>query len=242
MMNQNKNRCSVLLITLTISIFGVGCGGGEEEVKKPVVTQKPAPKKPKAKTVEELVTKLGIDDRIFLSENEAPRLETERVALLKFFDAMAQVDLDALKSMLSYNDHVELDTMVDEDLESFMSNVSLIELFTGDSPEGRSCVMAFYEIDMEYQVQMWYYDGMGSDITFSAAETAPNLIDKISGNLVQNYFELESKLDEIALHPDEETSYTLAGELTSSDGAVGTDESRPKSPPSRPGGPIERPH
>ncbi len=238
-MNQNNNKCLILLIALTMTIFGVGCGG-EEEVKKPVVTQKPtAPKKPKAKTVEELVTKLGIDDRVFLSESEAPRLETERIALLKFFDAMVQVDLDTIKSMLSYGDQVELDTMVDEDLASYMSEVSLIELLTGDSPEGRSCVMAIYEIGMDYQVQMWFYDGMGSDITFSAAETAPNLIEKLSGNLVQSYFELKSKLAEIALQPDEETSYTLAGELTSSDGTVGTDESKP-GPPSQPGGPIGR--
>lgn len=90
-MNQNKKIFSAILIALTISIFGVGCGGDDEAEKKPVVTQRPtAPKKPKAKTVAELVSSLGIDDRIYMSEEEAPRLETERIAILKFFQRNVQ--------------------------------------------------------------------------------------------------------------------------------------------------------
>ncbi len=237
-MNQNKSVWSVLLMFLAISVFGIGCGG-EEEKPKQVVTQKPtAPKRPKAKTVDQLVSDLSIDNRIFLSEDEAPRRESERIAILNFFNAMIQSDLDSIKSMLSYSDHMELDTMSKENMSSYMDSVSLIELLTGESPEGTSCVMAIYEIGMDYQVQMWFYQNKGSDFTFSAAETSPNLIEKLSGNLVQNYFDLKSKQAEIALQPDEETSYSLAGEITSTDGSVGTDESRPGPPPSRPGGPL----
>ena len=240
MMNQNKKIFSAILIALTISIFGIGCGGDDEEEKKPVVTQRSTdPKESKAKTVAELVSSLGIDDRIYMSEEEAPRLETERIAILKFFNAMSKVDLNSIKSMLLYEDHAELDTMANEGMSSYMDSVSLIELLTGESPDGISCVMAIYEIGMDYQVQMWFYKGAGSDITFNAAETSPNLIEKLSGDLIQKYFELINKKSEIALQPDEETSYTLAGELTSSDGAVGTDESKP-GPPDRPSGPIGR--
>ncbi len=239
-MNQNKSVLPVLFMFLAISVFGIGCGS-EEEKPKPVVTQKPTtPERPKAKTIEQLVTDLSIDNRIYLSENEAPRQESERIAILNFFNAMVQADLNSIKSMLSYSDHIELDTMAKEDMTKYMDSVSLIELLTGESPEGTSCVMAIYEVGMDYQVQMWFYEGRGSDITFTAAETSPNLIEKLSGNLVQNYFELKSKQAEIALQPDEETSYALAGEITSTDGSVGTDESRPGPPPSQPGGPIGR--
>ncbi len=239
-MNQSK----IVLTATACSVFTlfVGGCGSEEEKKAPVavVQERPkAPPKPKAKSIEKLVSSMSIDPRIYIEEKEAPRSEQQRIAILTFFDAMLRVDATALKSMLSAKDQLALDTMVDDGLSSFVDDVSLVMLQTGNSPDGRTCVMAIYEIDLDYQVQLWYLDETGNSITFVAVETPPRLVNKLSGNWIENYFEWKKKQAEIALQPDEETSYALAEELTSSDGSVGTDESRPGGPsgPSGPGGP-----
>ena len=57
----------------------------------------------------------------------------------------------------------------------------------------------------------------------------------------KNYFALKKKQAEVAQLPDEETSYTLAGELTSSDGSLGGSEPSGKPGPGPgPGGPGPR--
>ena len=239
-MNQSK-KVAVLIAVGMLTVVGGGCGSEEEKkAPVPVVQERPkAPPKPKAKSVEELVSSMSIDPRIDLDENDAPRSEQQRIAILTFFDAMLRVDATALKGMLSVKDQLAFDAMVDDGLSSFVDDVSLVMLKTGNSPDGRACVMAIYEIDLDYQVQLWYLDETGNSMTFVAVETPPRLVNKLSGNWIKNYFEWKNKQAEIALQPDEEISYALAGERTSSDGSVGTDESRPGGPsgPSSPGGP-----
>ena len=232
-MNQSKIVLTVLTLSACV-LFGIGCGG-EEESKTQVVQERPKPPpKPKVKTVAKLAESLSIDSRVQLDENEAPRSEAQRIAILKFFDAMLKSDSDSLKSMMSFKDQLELDAMVNEGLSTSMDEVSLVMLKTGNSPEGRPCVMAIYEIELEYQVQLWFIENTGQEFTFVAVETPPRLVDKLSGKWITNYFEWKSKQTEIAQQPDEETSYALAGESTSSSGNKGGG-SEP-GPPSAPGG------
>ena len=238
---MNQTKCVLTaMVLLAVSMLGLGCGADEEKKNQaPVAQTRPtAPPKPTTRTVDQLTSSLSIDDRIYLDEEEAPRKEKQRIAILNFFNAMLLADEGTLKSMLSYGDQLELEAMIESGLSTSMDAVSLIELKTGDSPEGRMCVMAIYEIGMQYQVQLWYLDESGSGITFSAVSTPPNLVNKLSGNWIQNYFELKLKQAEIAQQPDAETSYTLAGELTSSDGKVGSDGSQPNNPGKKPGGPF----
>ena len=242
MMNQNKR---IALFSCSFLAFAaIGCGGGESEKKidEPVVQQRPstAPK-PKTRPVDKIASSLSIDDRVYLAENEAPRSEKERIALLQFFDAMLNSDQSKLQSMLAFEDQMELGAMIKSGLEESMENVSLLVLKTGESPEGRKCALAVYEVGMDYQVQMWFYDVSGNSTSFSAVATPPNLVHHLSGNWVTNYFELRDKQAEIAQQPDEETSYTLAGDLTSSGNNNGG-SSEPSAPggPGRPGGPIGR--
>ncbi len=235
-----------MLTCSVFALFGGGCGGEEEKKSiAPVVQERPkAPPKPPTTPVDKLVNTLSIDDRIFLDENEAPRLESQRVAVLKFFNAMLQADAGTIKSMVSFNDQLELDAMIDHGLASAMDEVSLVVLKTGENQDGRPCVMAIYEIDLDYQVQLWYIDDAGNSATFTSVETPPNLVDQLSGNWIEEYFILKNKQAEIAQMPDEDTSYTLAGELTTSDGSRGSNEPSGPSPggpgPSGPG-PAGRP-
>ena len=239
-MNQSK----IILTSIVCSagaFFGSGCGGEEETKAPPVVQARPkAPPKPPAKSVEKIVESLSIDPRIHLDEKEAPRSESQRIAILTFFDAMLRADAEALKSKLSFNDQLELDAIVNNGLASLMDDVSHVFLLTGESSEGKPCVMAIYETDLDYQVQLWYIENSGKDSTFVAVETPPNLVEKLSGNWIENYFVWKGKQAKIAQQPDEEASYALAGESTSSSGnqGGGTNPGGPSGPsgPSGPGG------
>ncbi len=231
----------MLLTVLACSacaFFGGGCGGEEEKKSiAPVVQERPkAPPKPPTTPVNKLLNTLSIDDRIYLDENEAPQSESQRVAALKFFNAMLHADAVTIKSMISFNDQLELDAMINNGLSSAMDEVSLVVLKTGENQDGRPCVMAIYEIGLDYQVQLWYIDDAGNSATFTSVETPPNLVDQLSGNWIEEYFILKNKRAEIAQMPDEETSYTLAGELTTSDGSRGSNEPSGPSGPG-PGGP-----
>jgi hypothetical protein len=143
--------------------------------------------------------------------------------------------------MLSFSDQLELKAMIDSGFADQMDEVSLLMLKTGTDPDGVACVMAIYEIGHDYQVQMWFIESTDNSIVFSAAETPPNLVDQLSGNWVDNYFVLQKKQEQVALQPDEDTSYTLAGELTSTDGSLGEDGGDSPGKPGGPGGPPGRP-
>ncbi|MGY8755950.1 MAG: hypothetical protein ACKVLC_01100 [Phycisphaerales bacterium] len=248
MMNQSKIFVLPFLLA-GLSLALIGCGGGEsEDSGAPVAKKRPtAPPKPVEKTVEQLTANLNIDDRIVLDEQDSPRPENQRIAILSFFDAMLAADSSTLKSMLAFDDQLELKAMMDTGFAEQMDEVSLLMLKTGDDPDGSACVMAIYEIGLDYQVQLWFFDGSGSTYTFTAADTQPNLVDQLSGNWVSSYFDLKKKQAEIAQQPDEETSYTLAGESTSTDGSLGGDKDSPGGPgpggpgPSGPSGPTGRP-
>ena len=231
---MNRGKTLILAAMLaSVSCFGVGCGSGDEQVENPqqVVRTKPKAKpRPKAKTITELQSSLSIDGRILLDELDAPRDEAARIAILQFFNAILNTDVSTLQGMLAINDQIELGVMMDSGLDAYMQNISLVQLQTGSSPEGQSCVLALFEIGLNYQVQMWYYQNSGSGFTFESGSTRPNLVGSLSGNWITNYFELLDKQIEIANQADVGMSYTLAGEATTSDSR----DSGPR-PPSGPG-------
>ena len=233
-MNPIKSLVLAAMIA-TVSCFIVGCGSGDEEVEQSqqVVRNIPKPKpRPKAKTTTELQSSLSIDDRIYMDELDSPKDEESRIAVLQFFNAILHTDVSTLQGMLSLSDQIELESMIGAGLDAYMQNISMVLLQTGSSPDGQSCVIAKFEhinVEFDYQVQVWFYQNDSSVYTFESAPTQPNLVDKLSGNWVANYVELLEKQIEIAEQPDAGTSYTLAGEATTTSGGSG-----PK-PPSGPG-------
>jgi hypothetical protein len=239
-MNRSK---TILIATLSLSLgfFGIGCGGEKEVVEAPKqeVKKRVTKTKPKTKTVAELQQELSFDSRIKLDELTAPRDEQSRVALLTFFDAMLKADVANLKSSLSFSDKLELDAMVGSDLADYMKQVSRVDLQVGSSPSGDNCVIAVYEIGMEYQAQLWYFKNNGDSVSFESVPAPPNLVNFLSGDWIASYFEWEAKQAEIAMQPDAGATYILAGDTdmkTTSE--HGSGPSAPTAPePKSPSGP-----
>ncbi len=239
-MNLLKFAIIATLIT-GFSTFGLGCAE-EVEAPKPVVKAKPKPK-PKAKTIDVLMTELSIDPRVYVDEEEAPRDELTRIAILKFFDSMLKVDASALKKVLAVvedgedGDQEELDAMMQRGLTSQMNSVSHVEVKIGSSPDGLVCLMAVYEIDMNYQVQVWYVTKSGDGFTFTSESTPPNLANLLRGDWITHFFELREEMIEIANQPDDDSSYTIFGSSSEDDsGSSGPRRPNP-SPSPKPGGP-----
>ena len=243
-MNRNKTFVFAGMLA-ALSCIGVGCGGDDEAVEtlQPVVRNIPKAKpRPQAKTVAELHSNLSIDERIDMKELDAPRDEASRVAVLTFIDAMLNVDTNALGGFLSPQDQVQLQAMVADGLSFYMQQISMVQLSTGSSPDGKSCVLALfefgldYEVDSDYQIQVWFYENTGDGFSFKAGPTRPNLVNKLNGDWIVNYFEQRDRQVEIANQPDAGTSYTLAGETTTLDDLDTGQQDRPKGPRG-PGGP-----
>ena len=221
-----------------LSCFGVGCGGDDEAVETPQQVRNipKAKPRPQAKTVAELHSNLSIDERIFMNELDAPRDEVSRVAVLTFIDAMLNVDTNALGGFLSPQDQVQLQAMVADGLSSYMQQISMVQLSTGSSPDGKSCVLALFEVGLDYQIQVWFYENTGDGFSFKAGPTRPNLVNKLNGDWIVNYFEQRDRQEEIANQPDAGVSYTLAGETTTLDDLDSGQRDRPQGPRG-PGGP-----
>jgi len=236
-MNRNKTFVFAAMLA-ALSCFGVGCGGDEAvETPQPVVRNIPKAKpRPQAKSVAELHSNLSIDERIFMNELDAPRDEVSRVAVLTFIDAMLNVDTNALGGFLSPQDQVQLQAMVADGLSSYMQQISMVQLSTGSSPDGKSCVLALFEVGLGYQIQVWFYENTGDGFSFTAGPTRPNLVNKLNGDWIVNYFEQRDRQVEIANQPDAGASYTLAGETTTLDDLDAGQKDRPQGPRG-PGGP-----
>ena len=98
----------------------IGCGGSAPEpaatVTPTAVKRTTAPKtksRPTVTPIAQLMTKLGIDERVALAEEHAPRTDAARKAVLVFFDSFARGDDQTLGSMLSSLDRMELGELVD---------------------------------------------------------------------------------------------------------------------------------
>ena len=237
-MNRNKTFVFAGMLA-ALSCFGVGCGGDDDAVEttQPVVRIIPKAKpRPQAKIVTELHASLSIDERIFMSELDAPRDEASRVAVLTFIDAMLNVDTNALGGFLSPRDQAQLQAMVADGLSSYMQQISMVQLSTGSSPDGKSCVLALFEVGLDYQIQVWFYENRGDGFSFEAGPTRPNLVNKLNGAWIENYFEQRERQVEIANQPDAGASYTLAGETTTLDDLDAGQKESPQGPRG-PGGP-----
>ncbi|MDP6541704.1 MAG: hypothetical protein QGF07_02855 [Phycisphaerales bacterium] len=227
-------------ILLTSLLFITGCGGEEEQVETgPVVRTAPkSPPKPLLKSLDEIRQDVNADSRIAWIESDAPGSNAERENIFIFITAFLQNDNDTLRSMLSMSDQMELGTLSESaDFEQVLEKITRVDIRYGSNPlTGESCMLAIYEIDMDYQPQFWSYEEEDGKFQFSSLESPPNLVDRLSGDWIKEYFKGKQELLAMAADGDQDSSYQLAGEGTTSGGG-GDIPTSPNSPPQLPGKP-----
>lgn len=204
-------RCAAACLVM---IAGpIGCGGSAPEPAATVTTttvkRTTAPKTKSGPTVTpiaQLMTRLGIDERVILAEEHAPGTDAARKAVLVFFDSFARGDDQALGSMLSSLDRMELEELVDSGAwKKATDAISRIQVRTGQSPDGQPCAMAIHFVADDFQPQLWYYRLDGDTATFDAVASPPDLMDKVGGtDLIAAWFELLASELALADEPDEE--------------------------------------
>lgn len=177
-------RLALLASSLVACAALVGCG--EEEAPVVVAPPPPPPKPvveaPKVVSVAELMTQYDIDPRVSLPEERAPRTTEQRVAVLKFFDAFARGNADALKPMMSAPDQFELDRIVaNGQFKASTEPITRIDVRCGPGG-GDECALAVFHVGDEFQPQLWSYVVRGEAGEFDAIATPPGVMEKLSGD------------------------------------------------------------
>lgn len=254
MTNLRHNLCrAVPLVGLGVCLALTACSAEEE----PVVTRAvappppPPPSAPPVTPIEDLMANLGIDERVMLPENEAPGSDEEREALLEFFDAFVRADDRTIGEMLDPLDKMELEAMVASgSWSASVDGIEAVELETG-TMMGVPVVLALFDIDGEYQPQLWSYDVTEYGAMFSAEPTPPNIIDRLSGDWIQSWQEILAEEAQLALQPDAEAAVveedddatsSRSGSRSGGGGGTTTPGGGPGSPPGlRDPGPPQKP-
>jgi hypothetical protein len=245
---------------VAMSVFTLGCES--EPPPPPPVAQAPPPPpppppKPALTSIEDLMAQYHIDPRVHLPEEKAPDNDPDRIAVLQFFDGFARGDEKAVGSMLAATDRLQLEDLVKSgQWKSACGSISLIEVQTGPSPDGRNCALAVITLGSSFQPQLWYYASDEDKYTYEAAPTPPGILDKLSGadwiaawhRIIEEELALADKPDEDIVAPQRENSGE--GESTSSGGGApkgpvgpGVGRKKPTGPPTKPfkpGGPGGR--
>lgn len=255
-LKNTLTTAAALAFAAFASISLVGCG--EDEAPQVVQAPPPAPKPveppppPKVASIKDLMAQLDIDTRVNLPEERAPETEAERVAVLKFFDAFARGNADALKGMLSGPDQFLLDEMVTSGaFAKSTAATTRIDVRCGRE-EGNTCTLAVFHVGEGFEPQLWAYNATGATPEFDAVACPPGIMDKLSGDnwIAAWYTVLKLELAK-ADEPDEQPElpkqdFTQAAEEGGEAAAPSGDESAPSKPggvPGRrmPGAPIKAP-
>ncbi len=233
--------CVVTAVTLA------GCVA-EEEPQARVVAPPPPPAAPPAPTVtpiKHLMAQLHIDERVELPEGKAPDNDADREAVLEIFDAFARGDAEALGSMISLDDKLELEELVSSGaLRRTASGITRIEIQTGISPYDQKCALGIFHVGGEFQPQLWYYHYSPDDdgFIFDAAPTPPDIMDKLSGaDWIAAWHQI--LVDELARadDPDEVIEVAQRNYDAEEAGGGGSRGGAPGGPQAPPGGPKRRP-
>jgi hypothetical protein len=227
-----------------------GCGSSEEPQAnvQPVrrAPAPPTPPRPAVVPVADLMTPLGIDERVHMPEDKAPATTEARTRILEFFDAFARGDDTALSSMLSSLDAAELTELVESGVwTKTTAGIKGIRVETGRSPEGEDCALAIFDDGHNFQPQLWYYRIDADGAEFTAVAAPPDIVNKLSGaDWITAWFKVLEEELALADKPDEEFSvpqqdYTDPDDKSSGPSTGPVNPSQPSSPsrPSSPGGP-----
>lgn len=249
-----RNSTLTMAALCCASTFLVACGGEEEPVA--VVQKAPPPKveapppPPRVPSIEELMARLDIDQRVNLPEDLAPATEGERVAVLKFFDGFARGNADALKPMLSEPDQFLLDEMATSGaFAKSTGGISRIDVRCGVDA-GATHALAVFHVGEEYEPQLWTLSNAEASPEFDSVATPPDIMDKLSGDdpIGLWFLVVKSELAK-AEEPDEQPELPKQ-DFTAEDGGgenAGGGDSAPSSAPGgspgrrMPGAPIKAP-
>jgi hypothetical protein len=237
------------LACLTLAAGPVGCES-ESEPAQTYVPPPPPPPKPQGPVVtpiSELVAKMGIDERVNLPEEKAPKTDVQRRAVLAFFDAFARGDSTAVGSMLSRLDQRELEALVQSGAwDETTSKIELIDVDTAEH-EGQTVAFGMFHVGFDYQPQLWYYTADEDGATFDAVAAPPNIVERLSSaDWITAWFDLLAEELALADKPDEEFAVPQKNYSTGTGGGSGPAARRgPSNPfnpgPGGPGGPGKRP-
>lgn len=207
-----RNRSLTLLLASAALLSG-GLTGCAEEAPPPVAKvapppPPPEPEAPKLTPISELMARYGIDSRVNLPEERAPNTDADRIAVLKFFDAFARGNADALKPMLSGPDAVLLDAMVSRgEFAKSTGSVTRIDIRCGKGVgdgAGKDCALAVFHAGDNFEPQLWEYVSRDESGEFEAVAAPPKIMDKLTGDnwILQWYGEVRAEMAK-ADEPDE---------------------------------------
>jgi len=260
------------LTAATALLFGTGCGSEPEpepvaqvQPKRTAPAPPPPPPAPKVTPVAELMQQLAIDPRVNLTEDQAPETTDQRIAVLRFFDAFARGDADALAGMLSPTDALLLERMVDSgEWADATSGIGMINVQTGSDPTVGDCALALIMVGTSFEPQLWSYEIAGDPSssggsTFDALPCPPDMVNRLSGDdwiaawmqILADELARASEPDEIIeitstdLSDEEESSAYSGGAPGLGGGGGQPGRKRPTGPivdpnPQGPGGPTGR--
>ena len=208
-MTDLRKRLFRLGGALLLAAAPFACGSSEPPTRQAVAPPPPAPPapaKPRATAIAQLMTQLGIDERVRLPEDKAPSTTEARTAILEFFDTFARGDDTGLGTMLSGLDQAELEELVESGAwEETTSHIDRIDVQTGQSPTGRACALAIFYVADDFQPQLWYYETYEDGATFDAVAAPPNIMERLSGaDWIAAWFDLLTEELALADEPDEE--------------------------------------
>ena len=194
-------------------VSGVGCSDEPEVTYVPPKPVAPAPpEQPRVLSIEQLMREMGIDERVRLSEADAPPTTEQRRAVLSFFDAFARGSSQSVGGMIVPEDRIQLDRLTSSgDWDEVTAGIEEIRVKTGDfpqligvTPQAGIAVLAIFSVNDELQPTMWYLSDGVAGPAFEAGLTPPDILNRIYGaDLIASWHQVieqeREKADEVSV-------------------------------------------
>lgn len=230
----------------------LGCGEDPPPPAPPprvVIEEPPPPPEPTVTSIAELKERLGISDKVELSEDDAPDTDEARIAVLKFYDAFAKGDAAAARALLDPVEAPVLDAMVaDGSWKAATDDLDAIEVKTGVSPAQEPCALGLFAfVEGDDEAALWTYTASGSSAGFTAVMTPPDVMTKLDmADPIASWYSLIEQFIARAEEPDvkiELTSedLTVAGRPADSDDGGSEDSGAPMGAPPMRRPPVDTP-
>lgn len=206
LIRQQRLESWVLIAGLLLGMGSVaGCGGEEPPPPAPKkrVREAPKPPPPAVTSIEELMAQHGIDERVYLEEDQAPGTDEARVGLLTFFDGFASGRPEGIAPRLKPMERDELARMVESGaLAQMASMIEEIEILSGTTPDGQRAYLAMYWLPDHMGAQMWIVDDSMGALQFEAAPSVPGIVDYLGDDPFEEWFAVVADEQQQLTEPD----------------------------------------
>lgn len=203
-MLRNNGIVASLISTVTL----LGCGEvdelnpPQETVVQVIPERKPEP------SVSELMESLVIDERVYMTTENAPVGTQERTAVLRFFDLFLRGRYQEFRTMLSFEDQPLWDLMIEtQNIDEILSNIEEVELVSGSSPTGEPAILAMFVYRGVDMYQLWNYDTKDEGEMFHAVPSPPGVVYRLTGPVsgyIDQWYAILDEQMRLANLPDEE--------------------------------------